>query len=277
MPKKFLILSSSAALFLVGAERAYAHVGTPYTLVNTDTFLQKFLSGVSAGIYHIGSGIDHLLFLFMLLLPATAVIKNHRWVSGQSFKISMKSILKTVSAFTLGHATSVVLSSLNIFSLPEKPVEILIALSIFVTALHALRPTMNRFFLLLPVLFGLIHGLAFASMLKQLVVFQSDRILTLFAFNIGIELAQVLLVMLTLPSLWWLSKTSWNTGVRISFAVLGLLLAEFWIGERTFNLKNPALALTNFLETHNWFIPALIAALALLANSRLEWRGERRT
>ena len=78
MPKKFFILSSSAALFLVGTERANAHVGTPYTLVNTDTFLQKFLSGVAAGTHHIGSGIDHLLFLFMLLLPATAVIRNHR-------------------------------------------------------------------------------------------------------------------------------------------------------------------------------------------------------
>ena len=277
MQKKSLGVVVITAILLMTAQSASAHVGTPYTLVNTDSLLQKFLSGVLTGTHHIGSGIDHLLFLFMLLLPAPALALQHRWLPGRTFGESIKATLKTVSAFTIGHATSVVLSSLNIFSLPEKPVETLIALSIFITAIHALRPAMNRAFLLLPLIFGLIHGLAFASMLKQLVVFQSDRILTLFAFNIGIELAQVLLVVFTLPSLWWLSRTRWYPGVRNSFALFGLLLAEFWIGERTFNLKNPALPLTDFLTSHIWFIPAVLLILALLANSRLEWRSERRT
>ena len=271
-----LLLTTSAVVLLLTAQSAYAHVGTPYTLVNTDTFHQKFISGLTAGRDHIGSGVDHLLFLYLLILPVPAYITRRRLRPGKGFLQSVNLTVKTVSAFTLGHAISVALASLNVISVPDKVIEALIALSIFITAIHVLYPTQNRFIFFVPILFGLVHGLAFATMLEQLVVFQSDRVLTLFAFNIGIEFAQVILVVATLPSIWLLGHTRWYPTVKNCGAIIGLILAEFWIGERTFNLKNPALPLTQFLTDHIWFIPALLATLALIAYSRLEWRSERR-
>jgi hypothetical protein len=263
-------------MLFLSARSAYAHVGTPYTLINTDTFHEKFISGFTAGRDHIGSGVDHLLFLYLLILPIPAYITRRRLRPGKGFLQSVHLTVKTVSAFTLGHAVSVALASLNIISVPDKVIETLIALSIFITAIHVLYPIQNRFIFFIPILFGLVHGLAFASMLEQLVVFQSDRILTLFAFNIGIEFAQVMLVVATMPSIWLLGHTRWYPTVKNCGAVIGLILAEFWIGERTFNLKNPALPLTQFLTDHIWFIPVLLATLALIAYSRLEWRSERR-
>jgi len=280
MRKSFLLLLATTAGYfcwlLLAAQSAYAHVGTPYTLVNTDAFHQKFISGLTAGIDHIGSGIDHILFLYLLILPIPAYLTRRRMHARNGFLQSANLTVKTVSAFTLGHATSVALAAFNIISVPDKLIETLIALSIFITAIHALYPTQNRAIFFVPVLFGLVHGLAFSTMLKHLVVFQSDRVLTLFAFNIGIEFAQVILVVATLPSIWLLSRTRWYPTVKNCGAVIGLMLAEFWIGERTFNLRNPALPLTQFLTNHIWFIPALLATLALIAYSRLEWRSERR-
>jgi hypothetical protein len=280
MRKSFLLLLATTAGYfcwvVLAAQSAYAHVGTPYTLVNTDTFHQKFISGLTAGREHIGSGVDHLLFLYLLILPIPAYLTRRHLRPGNGFLQSANLTVKTVSAFTLGHATSVALAAFNIISVPDKLIETLIALSIFITAIHALYPTQNRAIFFVPVLFGLVHGLAFSTMLKHLVVFQSDRVLTLFAFNIGIEFAQLILVVATLPSIWLLSRTRWYPTVKNCGAVIGLILAEFWIGERTFNLKNPALPLTQFLTDHIWFIPALLATLALIAYSRIEWRSERR-
>ena len=271
-----LLLATSAVVQFLSAQSAYAHVGTPYILINTDTFHQKFISGFTAGKDHIGSGVDHLLFLYLLILPIPAYITRRHLRPGKGFLQSVNLTVKTVSAFTVGHATSVALAAFNIISVPDRLIETLIALSIFITAIHTLYPTRNRVIFFIPVLFGLVHGLAFSTMLKHLVVFQSDRVLTLFAFNIGIEFAQVILVVATLPSIWLLGHTRWYPTVKNCGAVISLMLAEFWIGERTFSLTNPALPLTQFLTNHIWFIPALLATLALIAYSRLEWRSERR-
>lgn len=276
MRKNSLLLLAPAAVLLLSAQSAYAHVGTPYILINTDTFHQKFISGFTAGREHIGSGVDHLLFLYLLILPIPAYITRRRLRPGNGFLQSVNLTIKTVSAFTIGHATSVALTAFNIISVPDRLIETLIALSIFITAIHALKPTQNRVIFFVSILFGLVHGMAFSNMLEHLVVFQSDRVLTLFAFNIGIEFAQVILVVATLPSIWLLGHTRWYPTVKNCGAVIGLILAEFWIGERTFNLNNPALPLTQFLTNQIWFIPALLATLALIAYSRLEWRCEPR-
>ncbi|CAB4767014.1 MAG: hypothetical protein F2718_01740 [Actinobacteria bacterium] len=271
-----ILLATSAVVLFLSAQSAYAHVGTPYILINTDTFHQKFISGFTAGRDHIGSGVDHLLFLYLLILPIPAYITRRHLRPGKGFLQSVNLTVKTVSAFTVGHATSVALAAFNIISVPDRLIETLIALSIFITAIHTLYPTRNRAIFFIPVLFGLVHGLAFSTMLKHLVVFQSDRVLTLFAFNICIEFSQVILVVATLPSIWLLGHTRWYPTVKNCGAVISLMLAEFWIGERTFSLTNPALPLTQFLTNHIWFIPALLATLALIAYSRLEWRSERR-
>ncbi len=228
------------------------------------TFWMKIAIGTRAGFEHIRTGLDHLLFLFTLLLPATSIVRSGTWVGTRSWRDSIIQTVKIASAFTLGHSLSLTLSALGWVTLPAKPVEILIALSIAVTAIHAIRPFPIRFFLMIPFFFGLIHGLAFAQLLKNLLLFQSDLPVALVSFNIGIELGQLLIILATLPTLFMLSKFRYFPWLRIGTAIAILVLAELWIGERAFSLKNPATPLVNFL-TKELYLELAISVLVALA------------
>ena len=89
---------------------------------------------------HIAEGTDHLLFLLVLLLPAPLVVSGLRWGPPAGVRRSLLRILGIVSAFTLGHSITVALAALNAINVPSRPVEVLIAVSILVSAVHAYRP-----------------------------------------------------------------------------------------------------------------------------------------
>ena len=181
------------------------------------------------GMVHLLLGYDHILFLLTLLLPValrgdgTAGGSRSRYVE----------TLWIVSAFTLAHSITLTAASLSWLSLPSRPVEIVIALSIALAAVLALRPQYRRAQLLLASGFGLIHGFGFASVLGDLIAVSSAKALALLSFNLGIEVAQIALVILLMPLLMRLRGRVWYEhrvypGALLLIAALG----GFWAWQR---------------------------------------------
>ena len=133
------------------------------------------------------NGYDHILFV--LALCAVYIIRE--W----------KQILILITAFTIGHSITLALSTLNIISVNSTLVEFLIPLTIFITSVSNLfkkeqslnqGPVQVNYFLAL--FFGLIHGMGFSNYLKALLGKDQSILTQLFAFNVGLEFGQIIIV-----------------------------------------------------------------------------------
>ncbi|PMU08845.1 MULTISPECIES: HupE/UreJ family protein [unclassified Pseudomonas] len=151
--------------------------GTPGMLSVAGAFLVH-------GIQHILGGVDHLLFVFGLLL-----LVSNGWM-----------LVKTITAFTLAHSITLVLAALDAVRLPGPPVEATIALSILLLAVEIARKNRGEtsFTIQWPWVvafcFGLLHGFGFAGALAQIGLPQRDLPLALFTFNVGVEIGQLMFV-----------------------------------------------------------------------------------
>lgn len=185
------------------------------------------------GMTHIAQGTDHLLFLLTLLLPAALRAENGRWAGVVGARRLVFNLLGVVTAFTIGHSLTLVLGATGLVHVPEKPVEIAIALSILVSALHAWGPIFPRREGWIAGAFGLVHGLAFADALRDLQLGGAKLAAGICAFNLGIESVQTVLVLLAAPLLLVLARTRWFQPMRLSVAALAGLMALVWIAART--------------------------------------------
>ena len=146
----------------------------------------------SLGYHHIADlrGIDHILFIAALCMRYQL--------------IDWKKILVLVTAFTIGHSITLALSALNIVHFSTKWIEFLIPITIFITAISNLFVKKFTFKSKFPIIyffalfFGLIHGLGFSNYLKSLLGKDQSIITQLFAFNIGLEAGQILIVSIIL-------------------------------------------------------------------------------
>ena len=161
------------------------NVDTPAKIGST-----SWLSFLKLGMIHILEGYDHLLFLIALLLR----------------KQTLKQYIGIVTAFTIAHSITLSLSVLDIVNLPSLFVESVIALSIIYVALENIFRKKIRFRWGLTFAFGLIHGLGFADLLKEMALPKSQLVTALVSFNIGIEVVQIGIVLLCLPILFYLHK-----------------------------------------------------------------------
>lgn len=140
------------------------------------------------GVEHILGGVDHLLFVLALML-----LIRERWM-----------LLKTITAFTLAHSITLAGATLGYFSLPQKPVEATIALSIAFVAseLVKMKPGERRLSEAYPWVvafsFGLLHGFGFAGALQEIGLPQKDVPLALLTFNLGVEAGQLMFVAVVL-------------------------------------------------------------------------------
>jgi len=235
---------------------------------------QGFRSVLSVGVHHIADGTDHLLFLLVLLLPAPLLVKAKRWSGFVGLKRSLVQLLKIVSAFTIGHSLTLLIGALGWLRLPSQPVEILIAFSIFVSALHAIRPWFAGREVYIAAGFGLIHGLAFAGSIAEYGFSPWYLAATILGFNLGIELMQLAVVAMTIPWLILLARTQFYSPVRIGGAVFGAVASLGWIAERGLAIRNPFEPLVNALARHPLILVGALAAAALLATS---WQALRKT
>jgi hypothetical protein len=226
-----------------------------------------FRAMVALGMQHISEGPDHLLFLLVLLLPAPLLVSGGAgrrlgWGGFGGVRYSLRRLLLIVTAFTVGHSLTLLVGALGWVRLPAQPVEILIAVSILVSAVHALRPLFPGREAWVAAGFGLVHGLAFAGTLANLQLDAGPMALSILGFNLGIELMQLVVIGLTIPWLLLLSQTPLYPAIRIGGAVFAGLAASAWVAERVSGRAN---GVTAFIEQAASWAPWLLAGLALLA------------
>ncbi|MCB1022516.1 MAG: HupE/UreJ family protein [Bryobacterales bacterium] len=232
-------------------------------------WIDGFAGMVRLGMEHIREGADHLLFLLVLLLPATLTVNagprgSLAWGSFGGSLYSLSRLAKIVTAFTLGHSLTLLAGALHWLALPQQPVEVLIAFSVLVTAVHALRPIFPGREALVAAGFGLVHGLAFATVLADLQLPAGPLALSIFGFNLGIELMQLLVVAVTIPWLVLLSMTPAHRPVRIAGALLSATAAAGWIVSRISGQPNPVDRAMTFASE---YAPLAVLVLALIATS----------
>ena len=218
---------------------------------------------IGYGLHHVLEGADHLLFLLTLLLVAPVVPVAGRWRRRDGIRPTLRSVLAVVTAFTVGHSLTLLASALGWVTAPTAPVEVLIAVSVGVAAVHALRPLARRGEVLVAGGFGLVHGLAFAGILTALGLEGVVSVPALLAFNVGVELAQLLTVALVFPSLYLLSRTRWYPRVRTAGALIALTAATTWALDRLDWLTDPRAGVEETLVAHPWWFVLGMAALAL--------------
>ena len=232
--------------------------------------LQAWWNGVQLsslfhlGMRHIAEGTDHLLFLLALLLPAPLLAVGARWAAPATVRQSLLHILGIVTAFTIGHSLTLTLAAMNFVHVPSRPVEVLIAVSILVSAVHALRPIFPGKEAWIAAFFGLIHGLAFASTLDRLGLSRWDRVAGILSFNLGIETMQLLVVALVLPSLLVMSRTSAYSFFRIIGATFAAIASAMWIAERVLNVETHVDSIVNVIA-HRGIVCAGILFTASIA------------
>lgn len=177
------------------------------------------------GINHIFSGIDHILFVISLVLVAM------RW----------RKIAILVSTFTIAHSLTLILSGTGILTISPRIVEPIIALSIAYTALTTVflakyskifRKFKHKVWIVF--LFGLFHGLGFAGALGDFDIPQEKFISSLLFFNGGVEIGQIVILLVVLPILWFLRKTKYGQKIINIFAIIIIVISMVWFFQRIF-------------------------------------------
>ncbi len=162
-----------------------------------------------------------------------------------------------MTAFTLGHSITLVLGALGWTHLPSALVESAIAFSILVSAVHAFLPVFRGREVFIAGLFGLVHGLAFAATLAGFGFDPLTLVSSVLGFNLGIEAFQLLVILMTMPSLVLLARTRLYEPLRIVGAALTGIAASAWFAERTFGCATRlTLSLKASRLTHSGCSPA---------------------
>ncbi len=198
----------------------------------------------SLGVHHLLEGYDHLAFLLALVLPLqlslrrgprATVLRERPAGAADAYASSATwlALLRTVTAFTLGHSITLMLATFGWTQASPLWVEPAIALSIVVTALLNLRPVKWIRVDVLALLFGLVHGFGFAGLLQEAAAPQGLLPWALAGFNLGVEAGQLLAVLVwVLLSQMLVGKTWYARVVVRGGSVLLVLLALWWFWQR---------------------------------------------
>ena len=237
--------------------------------INLDegSWWRGFKSMLSLGMQHIKEGTDHLLFLIVLLLPAMLLTNGKQWGKSGDLKYSLLRLLKIVTAFTIGHSITLLIGALGLLKLPGQPVEILIAVSILVSAIHAIHPMFPGKETFIAASFGLIHGLAFAAVLSDLQLTAGKLALSVLGFNLGIEIMQLFVIALIAPWLILLSKTAAYKWLRVAGATLAGIAALAWIIQRTTGTANFVTGCVEAVAGYGAWVIAGLATASLVVYS----------
>ncbi|MEM7314395.1 MAG: HupE/UreJ family protein, partial [Planctomycetota bacterium] len=188
---------------------------------------------VKEGVWHIWIGIDHILFLLALLLPAVFIYSESEWKPVDAFKPAFRSVLKVVTVFTIAHSVTLWLSVMEYVTLPNKWVEATIAFSIIVTAFNNLYDFIRLPAWMIAFGFGLIHGFGFASVLIDLGLSNQTLAASLFGFNVGVEFGQLVIVAAFLPLAFLIRRTTfYRRGIFQFGSILIAIVAAIWVYER---------------------------------------------
>jgi hypothetical protein len=193
--------------------------------------LKGFYSMAALGMQHIRAGTDHILFLLTLLVVAPLAVKDGKWTLFQGGGYTLRRFLAISFAFTVGHSAALIFGAFDALPVNQRFVEVTIAASILLTALHAMRPLFSRREALVALGFGVVHGLAFSEVLKSLRLAPLQKAISILGFNLGIELMQLMIMALAFPFL-LISLNKIYNPLRITFAAVTAIIAGVWIIER---------------------------------------------
>ncbi|MEP7352328.1 MAG: HupE/UreJ family protein [Acidobacteriota bacterium] len=215
-----------------GSIRAFEYLGDPGWVLLDPSWTQAALRFVALGFEHILDGIDHLLFLFCLIVP---------------FR-KLRPLLIIVTSFTVAHSITLIASAFNLAPsavwFPHL-IEVLIAVSILYMAVENVvgamrgKPVGLNHRWIITFGFGLVHGFGFSFALRETLQFAGSHLVTsLLAFNVGVELGQMLVLAVLMPALWLLFRNvvREKVGVMALSATAGVV-AAWWMVERWVALR----------------------------------------
>lgn len=197
--------------------------------------LAVFTTFIYEGIIHLLIGLDHILFLLVLVIPASLATRKSSISADQAgnFRARLLDLVKIVTAFTLAHSITLALAALDIVSLPIDWVETVIALSIGLAALNVVWPVLGRKTWKLAFGFGLVHGFGFASVLGDLTSGISGLAAALAGFNLGVELGQLGLLVVGFPVLYYLGRRRFYQQFLVPVTLTGIgAVSLFWVAQR---------------------------------------------
>ena len=190
-----------------------------------------------AGVWHVWTGWDHMLFLAGLFLPAVVRRRAGDWLPATSLKVAMTDTAIMATAFTLAHAVTLSLAATGFFSPPTRWIESGVAASVLFAGLNNLAPMVYRGLFWLAAGFGLIHGAAIAGALIELGLPPGGRVWALLAFNLGVEAAQLAVLLAVIPPSFICRRSPWYRRlVLIPGALLITVVGLLWLVQRVFNV-----------------------------------------
>ena len=218
-------LQSSA---LLSPERPDAQVNR-----SESSALRVFGKYIFEGVWHIWIGIDHIVFLISLLLLAPlqpARMKITKWPAAKTARPVLLDVFAVVTAFTIAHSITLCLTVMEWLTPPSDLVEQAIALSVVLASLNNLLGVYSLKRWRLAFVFGLIHGFGFANVLLDLGLPIGALVAALGGFNLGVELGQLVIVLVFLPLAWFMRHTlfyRWVVAAGGSFVIA--LLGVYWL------------------------------------------------
>jgi hypothetical protein len=238
-----------------GVVRAFEYDGDPGLVRLDPRWYQAALRFVNLGFFHILDGTDHLLFLFCLVIPFRR----------------FGALIPIVTSFTVAHSITLIASAYNFApdALWFPPlIETLIAMSIVYMALENIVGTSNvhrRW--LITFGFGLVHGFGFSFVLRQTMQFAGSHMLTsLLSFNVGVELGQLLVLVLLIPALELLFR--YVVAERMGTIILSALVAHtgwHWMIDRgsqlsRFRFQWPVITAALLVTLMHWLMAIVFLA-----------------
>ena len=181
---------------------------------------EKFWLYTKAGFEHIlPKGLDHILFVLGLFFSS----------------LLLGALLWQVTAFTLAHSITLGMASLGMVAAPGNIVEPLIALSIvWVAVENCVFKQTTKWRPAIVFAFGLLHGLGFASVLSDYGLPKGDLVPSLLAFNLGVELGQITVILMAFLATWLIRKKDWyRKGIQVPLSMIIGLVGLWWFIERT--------------------------------------------
>ena len=226
-------------LFDVDAQhRGLVHLGSQTLIVASGDPVRatvdgatSFASFVTDGIFHIWHGLDHCLFLLCLILPAVFQRPDARWQAADSLRTVCREVFEIVTAFTLAHSITLVVSAIGLLSVPSRIIETAIALSVVAAAVNNLVRAIDARWAVAFAL-GLLHGFGFSAVLLDLGLPSHELIGALLGFNLGVELGQAAIVLVLLPLLYLIRRTLAYQALLWGGSGLAGLIAAFWSYQR---------------------------------------------
>jgi HupE / UreJ protein len=254
-----------------GQERAFTYLGNPGVVQLEPDWWHATSRFVALGFFHILEGIDHLLFLLCLVIPVRSV----------------RALVPVITAFTIAHSITLISSAFGLTPTAlwfPALIETLIAVSVLYMACENIIGGPSRRRWLIVFAFGLVHGFGFSFILADRMQFAGPHLVSaLLAFNVGVELGQLLVLLIAVPLLAWIFRHVKSE--KVGVIVLSALVAHsawHWFTERGAQLLQyrwqwPTLDVVFFAGAARWAMLVLgCTGVLWLMREIIEWFARRR-